>query len=105
MTVLALISAATLLVASPVPSTQVSAQAAPVARIAYGDLNLASAPGADALDGRIGKAATRTCRAMLGRSIAGLSECQAAFRDEALGNLPIAALEDYAQARARRLDL
>lgn len=107
MTVLALIAAATLAVVSPAPTApSVSTEpAAPAVRVAYGDLDLASASGADALDSRIARASARTCRAVSGRSIAGRADCQSAFREEALSRLPVSAREDYAQSRARRLEL
>lgn len=107
MTVLALIAAATLAATSPstAPSPSAPAETPSSARVAFGDLNLASTAGAETLDARIARAAAETCRAVSGASIAGRSDCQAAFRKEALARLPASARQDYAQSQARRMDL
>ena len=66
-------------------------------RIAYGDLDLSTAAGADAFDARIRAAARRMCRSV--PMIGGRAACQAAVRDEAVTLLPGAAQVDYALSR------
>ena len=112
----ALALAATLMLGLSTPAPQTAPQIAPeiaaarsapeAARVvSYGDLNLASATGADALDARINAAARRTCAAIGGRSIAGRSDCLASFREEAMAQLPAPARQDYARAQAGRIEL
>ncbi len=77
------------------------------ARVAVGDLNLASAAGADRLDARI-KAAERTlCRhaRRLGSNISDRAFCAAAVRAEVMRQLPAQARQDYALARRPRVDI
>ena len=66
-------------------------------RIAWGDLDLSTAAGAEAFDARIRAAARKMCR---GVSVtAGRAACHAAVRDEAVALLPGAAQVDYALSR------
>ncbi|MGA0544698.1 UrcA family protein [Brevundimonas sp. VNH65] len=104
MTVLALIAAA-LAATSPLPTPSAAPAEPPIARIAFGDLDLGSTAGARALDARIARAASQACRTVTGPSVAGRADCRATFREEALARLPVAARQDYAQSSARRLDL
>lgn len=104
MTVLALIAALSVGAASPAPST-VDQPIVPAARVAFGDLDLTSASGARTLEARIDRSARRTCTALNGRSVAGRSDCLAAFREEALDRLPVSAREDYARGQAVRVEL
>jgi len=71
------------------------------ARIQWGDLNLASAQGADAFDARVAGAARKACRNARapGRLVSDRAYCEAAFRSEAIGKLPGAAQVDYAFSR------
>jgi UrcA family protein len=66
-------------------------------RIAWGDLDLSTAAGADAFDARIRAAARKMCRNV--PMIGGRAACQAAVRDEAVTLLPGAAQVDYALSR------
>jgi UrcA family protein len=66
-------------------------------RIAWGDLDLSTAAGADAFDARIRAAARKMCRHV--PMIGGRAACQAAVRDEAVTLLPGAAQVDYALSR------
>lgn len=70
-------------------------------RIAWSDLNLASAAGAEAFDARIDRTARRMCRGVLrpGSRINDRGWCMAAVRREALGALPGVAQVDYAMSR------
>ena len=104
MTVLALIAALSLGAASPAPST-VDQPIVPAARVAFGDLDLASASGARRLEARIERSARRTCIALNGHSVAGRSDCLAGFREEALDRLPVPAREDYARGQSARIEL
>lgn len=104
MTVSALIAALSLGAASPAPIPQ-DPPIVPAARIAFGDLDLASASGARTLEARIERGARRTCARINGRSIAGRADCLAGFREEALDRLPAPAREDYALGQAVRIEL
>lgn len=102
MTVLALIAALNVGAAAvPSPDQPI----VPSARIAFGDLDLASGAGARTLEARIERGARRACTAINGRSIAGRSDCLAAFREEAMDRLPTAAREDYARGQTTRIEL
>lgn len=105
MTVLALIAALSVGAASPAPSPTTDQPIVPAARVAFGDLDLASASGARTLEARIERSARRTCAHINGRSITGRSDCLAGFREEALDRLPLSAREDYARGRAGRIEL
>jgi UrcA family protein len=69
-------------------------------RIAFGDLDLASASGADAFDARVNRAARRACR-----TSAPLADhqCRGRFREEAMRLLPGVRRDDYARARGGRI--
>ena len=67
------------------------------ARIAWGDLDLSTAAGAEAFDARIRAAARKMCRGV--PVTAGRAACHAAVRDEAVSLLPGAAQVDYALSR------
>ena len=60
------------------------------ARIAFGDLDLASTAGATAFDARLDQAAERLCRdvAFTAGQITNRRSCRAAVRAEALSRLP-----------------
>ena len=66
-------------------------------RIAWGDLDLSTASGAEVFDARVRSAARKMCRGV--PMIGGRSACYAAIRDEAVGQLPGAAQVDYALSR------
>jgi UrcA family protein len=66
-------------------------------RIAWGDLDLSTAAGAEAFDTRIRAAARKMCRHL--PMVGGRVACQAAVRDEAVSLLPGAAQVDYALSR------
>lgn len=66
-------------------------------RIAWGDLDLSSAAGADAFDARIRAAARKLCRSV--PMIGGRAACHAGVRDEAVSLLPGAAQVDYSLSR------
>ncbi|MCS6625432.1 UrcA family protein [Roseibacterium beibuensis] len=70
-------------------------------RIAWGDLDLSTAPGAAALDARIDAAARRACsfKRKPNSWISDFFDCKAAFRAEALSLLPEAAQAAYAVGR------
>jgi UrcA family protein len=68
------------------------------ARIAWGDLDLSTAAGAEAFDTRVRAAARGMCRNA--PMIGGRADCRAAVRDEAFSLLPGAARADYARGRA-----
>ena len=104
MTVLALIAALSVGAASPAPSPA-DQPIVPAARVAFGDLDLASASGARTLEARIDRSARRTCIALNGRSVVGRSDCLAGFREKALDRLPLSARADYARGRAGRIEL
>lgn len=98
--------AAALSLGAAVPATSVSDQPiVPAARVAFGDLDLASASGARTLEARIERSARRTCTALNGRSVSGRSDCLAGFREEALDRLPAPAREDYARGQSARIEL
>lgn len=67
------------------------------ARIAWGDLDLSTAAGADAFDARVRAAARKMCRDV--PMIGGRAACYAVVRDEAVSLLPGAAQVDYALSR------
>ena len=67
------------------------------ARVAWGDLDLSTAAGADAFDARVRAAARKLCRNT--PMIGGRAACLAAVRDEAVTLLPGAAQVDYALSR------
>jgi UrcA family protein len=71
-------------------------------RIAWGDLDLSTAAGADAFDARVRSAARRMCRHVRrpGSLISDRTACEAAIQDEAVSLLPGAAQVDYALSRA-----
>ena len=71
------------------------------ARIAWGDLDLSTAAGADAFDARVETAARKMCRDVRrpGSRISDQSFCRAAARNEAIRLLPGAAQVDYALSR------
>lgn len=71
------------------------------ARIAWTDLNLTTAAGADAFDARVEAAADTLCRDARrpGSRLADRSFCRAAVQTEALRRLPAAARVDYALGR------
>lgn len=71
------------------------------ARIVWGDLNLASASGADAFDARIDRAARKMCRGAVrpGSRIPDRTWCMEAVRREAVSGLPGVAQVDYALSR------
>ena len=66
-------------------------------RIAWGDLDLSTAAGAEAFDARVRAAARKMCRGV--PVTGGRAACHAAVRDEAVGLLPGAAQVDYALSR------
>jgi UrcA family protein len=70
-------------------------------RIAFGDLDLGSARGADAFDRRLDRAVRQAC----GRSGSPVidSRCAVMFRREAMRLLPGEAQAEYARARGGRL--
>lgn len=65
-------------------------------RIRYGDLDLATATGAAALDARIARAAQSYCAPYIGVR---KPECRQAVRAEVLRSLPDDARTDYARGR------
>ena len=71
------------------------------ARVQWGDLDLSSVAGADAFDARVTTAANRACRGVKrpGSRISDRAFCRAAFRDEAVRQLPGAVQVDYALSR------
>lgn len=77
------------------------AASAQEARIAYGDLDLTTAAGAQAFDGRIQTAARKLCRDARrpGSSIPDQDYCRAAVRNEAVRNLPSTSRAGYASGR------
>ena len=81
-------------------TTAAGAASAQDARIKWGDLNMASASGADAFDARIG-AARKLCRDARapGSLISDRAFCRAAVRSEAVRQLPGAVRVDYALSR------
>ena len=91
--------AASLLVAAPAFAQD--------ARVAVGDLNLATAAGADRLDARIKAAERALCRHARrpGSHISDRAFCAAAVRAEVLRLLPARARQDYALARLPRVDI
>ena len=70
------------------------------ARIAFGDLDLSSAAGSAAFDGRIDQAAAGLCRnfTVTGSRIANRQACRSAVRAEAMRQLPRSRQIDYARA-------
>lgn len=102
MTLLAFAAALSLGAAAPAPSDQ---PVVPAARVAFGDLDLASASGARMLEARIERSARRTCTALNGRGVSGRADCLAGFREEALDRLPAPAREDYARGQSARIEL
>ena len=89
MKTLASLAAVLTLAAAPASASEV--------RIAWGDLDLSTAAGAEAFDARIRAAARKMCRGV--PVTAGRAACHAAVRDEAVGLLPGAAQVDYALSR------
>lgn len=89
------------LVAALIVSLAAGAASAQEARVRWGDLDLGSAAGADAFDARVAAAAARMCRGVKrpGSRINDRAFCRAAFRDEAVRQLPGAAQVDYALSR------
>ena len=77
------------------------------ARIAFGDLNLATTAGADGLDARIDAASRSLCRWVRrpGSKINDRAFCTAAVRAEVMRQLPARARYDYALARLPRVDI
>jgi len=77
------------------------------ARIAVGDLNLATASGAAALDRRIETTARDLCRSArrTGSRITDRAYCTAAVRTEVMRQLPPRAQADYASARRASVTL
>lgn len=71
------------------------------ARVQWSDLDLATAAGADAFDARLAAAARRMCRDARrpGSRIGDRDYCLAAFRSEAVRQLPGARQVDYALSR------
>lgn len=89
------------LVAALTVSLAAGAASAQEARVRWGDLDLSSAAGAAAFDARVAAAAHRMCRGVR-RPASRINDrafCQAAFRDEAVRQLPGAAQVDYALSR------
>ena len=78
-----------------------SAASAHEARIVWGDLDLASAAGADAFDARVDRAARRMCQGALrpGSRISDRGWCMEAVRREAVAGLPGVRQVDYALNR------
>ena len=72
------------------------------ARIAFGDLNLATASGATAFDQRVETTARDLCRTARrpGSRINDRAFCQAAVRREAMRQLPGSVQIDYAASRS-----
>ncbi|MFN7621465.1 MAG: UrcA family protein [bacterium] len=70
-------------------------------RVQWGDLDLSSVAGADAFDARITTAAKRACRGAKrpGSRISDRAFCRAAFREEAVRQLPGAVQVDDALSR------
>ena len=89
------------LVAALTVSFAAGAASAREARVQWGDLDLSSAAGADAFDVRVSVAASRMCRGVKrpGSRISDRAFCRAAFRDEAVRQLPGAVQVDYALSR------
>ncbi|MFC7377815.1 UrcA family protein [Brevundimonas sp. GCM10030266] len=77
------------------------AASAQEARIAFGDLNLATSTGAAAFDQRVDSAARGLCRGARrpGSNISDRTVCEAAVRREAVRQLPAALQVDYAASR------
>jgi len=96
MKTLASLAAVLTLAAVPTLLQANSANAGEV-RIAWGDLDLSTAAGAETFDARIRAAARKLCRNK--PMIGGFAACQAAVRDEAVTRLPGAAQVDYALSR------
>ena len=71
------------------------------ARIVWGDLNLASAAGADAFDARVERAARRLCLGAVrpASRIGDRAWCMQAVGREAVAGLPGVAQVDYALSR------
>lgn len=71
------------------------------ARIIWGDLDLSTAAGADAFDARLDAAARQMCRDARrpGSRLSDRAFCRAAFRGEAIRQLPGTAQVDYALSR------
>lgn len=94
MKILASLTAAALLLTAGAASAQ-------DARIAWGDLDLSTAAGANAFDARVETAASKMCRDVRrpGSRISDQSFCRTAARNEAIRLLPGAAQVDYALSR------
>ena len=94
MKVLASVTVACVLAAAGVASAQ-------EARIAFADLDLATASGADAFDARVDAAARKMCRGVRrpGSLQSDRAFCRSAVQAEAMRNLPATARADYASAR------
>jgi len=71
------------------------------ARVAWGDLNMSSAAGADAFDARVEAAARRLCRNVRkpGSLISDRAFCRAAVQAEAVRLLPGPVQVEYALSR------
>ena len=72
--------------------------------VAYGDLDLTTVAGVQALTARINTAAFRTCAELHGRSLAGRSDCQAEFRNQAMAALPDEVHQEYASYSRSTID-
>lgn len=94
MKVLASLAAALALAAAGAASAQ-------EARIHWADLDLSTAAGAGAFDARVDAAARQLCRDARrpGSRLSDRAYCRAAFRGEAVRQLPGAARVEYALAR------
>lgn len=77
------------------------------ARISVGDLNLATASGAAALDARVDAMARKLCRSARQPNslISDRAYCTAAVRSEVMRQLPPRAQADYASARRASVTL
>ena len=71
------------------------------ARVAWADLDLSTAAGADAFDARLDAAARQRCRDARrpGSRLSDRAFCLTAFRSEAIRQLPGTAQVDYALSR------
>ena len=72
------------------------------ARIAFGDLDMSTAAGADMFDARVAAATRSLCRTARapGSLISDRSFCRAAVQAEAVRRLPAPVQVDYARSRA-----
>jgi len=101
---LPLATAAVLVAASAAAARAAEAfDPAPQARVAYADLNLATADGRAMLEARVAAAIGRICPAADGRDLArakAVAACRAAARTDVAPQLAAAATRALAQARA-----